>query len=1118
MNDKQANDLMDAVAGAIEAQTKVAYDKLVARILKGEAPQTVIQEIQSQWSGEFQAELRQSFSDLLGRSIGSTEIAKMPIGGIELSQHLYSHSQAVSQVVKKIVEDHAKGMAEASKLAMDIYEGYGFKGKGGDPLAVKKLLPKYLNEALQSPTFEKGLSKILNDGQAASIKTPALKAAYFQAVEALKAGPGSEILKKAMKVAWYERNRYFANRIAQTELARAHSDKKAAEIMADVEIEVVQIRMSQTHPKKDICDLHARVNMWGLGPGCYPKEKAPKPPFHPHCRCKAAPRIDLSADGAMEIPGAHKKYITNLDKGTGAEIMGSKAKRQALVHGGQTVEEIVNQGVPAPYRMSTLGDALPQEAWQIKSLALAKAEEALKQAQEEAAAAALAAQLKAEQEAAAKAAAEAAAKLAQDQAEAQAWIDQVAAGKFGIVAKDGLAKVAPMADTIAMKAAVEDAWAAEKAANAKQALALAYKKAVLGGKTPTKKQQEAFDSLEPAKKAAIQAQIDKAVKAVQEAAKAIEPVPKAQADKLDAQELKQVQSAKVVAAADKSSEIDATGWKKYANQTGGTNPGAFYKDEAGNEWYVKFPKGGLDASRNEVLASKLYALAGVDAIDMHMVKMDGKLGIASRVVQKSTDWAKTQALDAGAWRGFGTDAWLANWDVAGDGRDNTVLVGGKAFRIDVGGSLIFRAQGGLKGKAFGETVGEIKTFRDGTNAQTRELFSKMEEPHVKASVATVLAINPQAIRETVLLHGPGTLAERKALGDLLVARQENLSKQFPTIKAEVAKAIQVAKDAVLSEVKVALLNMDGPAGSMTKAIKSVASRFAKGTPIEPNALTNVAEARAAYNELVIKWGPKLDKMTLDALAAHYEPWLQALETAVVPGLGAKISSWAPPGAKFEAFPSAPAVNLAKIVPVFEPWMFGLKGAIFSAAEAKKIVDAIRQNYAHPKFAGWDDVWGKVPVDHVNAAALWTSGEYLGVYKAVINGTVSKRHSDWMDLIDQAISLAQRYEGKSARGIAPPDYQKTLAEFQNAFNNGGKVRNDVPSSSKKGEKPFWHGDNPHTDIVLHYDESTRGAYANNISHHHGPAENEVLHPRGEYFVTKAKKDAGGVWHFWLKDAD
>jgi hypothetical protein len=77
--------------------------------------------------------------------------------------------------------------------------------------------------------------------------------------------------------------RYFANRIAQTELHRAFTTKQAADLMEDEEVEWVQWRLSVTHPRPDICDLHAHVDRYGLGPGVYPKPLAPLPPAHPHC-------------------------------------------------------------------------------------------------------------------------------------------------------------------------------------------------------------------------------------------------------------------------------------------------------------------------------------------------------------------------------------------------------------------------------------------------------------------------------------------------------------------------------------------------------------------------------------------------------------------------------------------------------------------------------------------------------------------------------------------------------------------------------------------------------------------------------------------------------------------
>jgi len=219
------------------------------------------------------------------------------------------------------------------------------------------------------------------------------------------------------------------------------------------------------------------------------------------------------------------------------------------------------------------------------------------------------------------------------------------------------------------------------------------------------------------------------------------------------------------------------GWKQTGPQ-GGSNPGGKFKDENGVEWYCKFP-GNEDVAKSEVLAAQLYAIAGVAGQDAKLVMKDGKLGIASKwnTVSKASpaDLAKTK----GVLSGFGVDAWLANWDVVGLGYDNLqVNEKGEAVRVDAGGSLTYRAQGGKK--AFGATVSEIDSLRDPKiNPQAAAVFGKMTDADITAAVAKVLAIPDAAIINAVELHGPGDAANKKALADVLLARKADLAAKFP---------------------------------------------------------------------------------------------------------------------------------------------------------------------------------------------------------------------------------------------------------------------------------------------------------------------------------------------------
>ena len=115
--------------------------------------------------------------------------------------------------------------------AKALYEGYDFKQDPLDVAGKLETLPKYLKVEF---------NKVL----AAKLKTPALRAAYLQAIREQEAGKGMAALEQVLKTAFYERNRYYANRIARTELHRAYTDRQSRELMSQARIEYVQLRLS----------------------------------------------------------------------------------------------------------------------------------------------------------------------------------------------------------------------------------------------------------------------------------------------------------------------------------------------------------------------------------------------------------------------------------------------------------------------------------------------------------------------------------------------------------------------------------------------------------------------------------------------------------------------------------------------------------------------------------------------------------------------------------------------------------------------------------------------------------------------------------------------------------
>jgi len=243
------------------------------------------------------------------------------------------------------------------------------------------------------------------------------------------------------------------------------------------------------------------------------------------------------------------------------------------------------------------------------------------------------------------------------------------------------------------------------------------------------------------------------------------------------------------AQSDDAAPLDISGWKQVGPQAG-SNPGGVFEAPDGTRYYVKFPKN-PDHAKSEVLAAKLYELAGITAPISRMAVQNGKVGIAS--LMDPTLKHDVPALSSGKVHsvkaGFAADAWLANYDVAGLGFDNVMVKpSGQAVRIDVGASMEFRAQGAKK--AFGPKVTETKTLLDpAINAQSSSMFAGITPADIAAGVAKIAAIDDHDILSAVMLHGPGTGTEKKKLADTLIARKADLLKQYPAAVKAVKKKL-----------------------------------------------------------------------------------------------------------------------------------------------------------------------------------------------------------------------------------------------------------------------------------------------------------------------------------------
>ena len=210
---------------------------------------------------------------------------------LTLSERTTRGGILVRELVARTISEQIKKSATYRQASLAIFDGYQEAG-----IIPTQSLPKFLQDLTQVAR-RAGVSRgeILAAlkpirRQIAKGTTAGMRAAYSQLVDALE-DQNEKALNKAIYAATQERTRYFADRIARTEMARAYQDGFLLKWDNNDDCIAYQWRLSGRHPRYDICDLYAKANLYGMGPGIFPKDKVPRLPAHPHCMCFLKPVI-----------------------------------------------------------------------------------------------------------------------------------------------------------------------------------------------------------------------------------------------------------------------------------------------------------------------------------------------------------------------------------------------------------------------------------------------------------------------------------------------------------------------------------------------------------------------------------------------------------------------------------------------------------------------------------------------------------------------------------------------------------------------------------------------------------------------------------------------------------
>lgn len=200
------------------------------------------------------------------------------------------------------------------------------------------------------------------------------------------------------------------------------------------------------------------------------------------------------------------------------------------------------------------------------------------------------------------------------------------------------------------------------------------------------------------------------------------------------------------------------------SKTDGSNEGDFA--QIGDKlYYIKFPdKTKLEQSIQEVMASELYRVAGIDAPNMKvMFDKDGKiLGMASEYIPNIGEAANGKNL----FDSFVADAWLADWDAPKHG--NSVMRNGTCLKMDVGGSMEYRARG-TKKENFGGIVNELTSLIE----QNGDYYS-MTKADVMSSLKHVTSVSDEQIWK--IIENVPTEDRNYTLGQKMITRRDFIKK------------------------------------------------------------------------------------------------------------------------------------------------------------------------------------------------------------------------------------------------------------------------------------------------------------------------------------------------------
>jgi hypothetical protein len=157
--------------------------------------------------------------------------------------------------------------------------------------------------------------------------------------------PSTNNISNTLKAQFFDEDAAYwqARKLFRTEINNAYGISFQNGLEGDDDVAGTRFKLSPNHPRKDICDMHASVNLFGMGKGVYPKGKNPWPAHPNTISYLEVVFLDEITDEDRAGKEDRINWLANQDGATRIGVLGVYKNR--LLANDQLKENMINSRV-----------------------------------------------------------------------------------------------------------------------------------------------------------------------------------------------------------------------------------------------------------------------------------------------------------------------------------------------------------------------------------------------------------------------------------------------------------------------------------------------------------------------------------------------------------------------------------------------------------------------------------------------------------------------------------------------------------------------------------------------------------------------------------------------------